>query len=291
LFDLMRERGENPDAPRPTPPQPARPATTPAQSKPPVAPPSASESGPSVSTKQTAWDSSGGVSRAERSAAAMLDNEVQDESGIRISSPMFYTLIVIAFVLILGAWTVGYQRGNAAGKKAIEPYVRDQPVVRPVQTGSQGTAGDPSLANPEQSNTAKPRTDSNTPPTSNSTLGDVGVMSPSGFLANDPRQSQFNYLVLATLNTEQTADAIAFMYSNSVEVIGVPVVDSRSSSANNPSLYTLYSLGVAIPSNQWNAMSTQRTQHQSLIVNLGSRWQRERRGGSDFSQAFWEKYE
>lgn len=283
LFDLMRERGNQPDAPILTP----KPATTPSQAKPLTPANSGGASGPDVSTKQTAWDTSGGVSRAERSAAAMLDTEVIDDSGVRLSSPMFYTLIAIAFALIIGAWTIGYQRGNIAGKAAIEPYVRDQPVVRPVQPAAE----DPTLL-PAQTNIDQPNNPTTSQPTAISTA-DSGIMSPSGFLDADPRSPGLNYLVLATLSTEQAADAISFMYSNSVSVIGVPVVDSEASRANNPSRYTLYSLGVAIPGNQWSAMSVERIQHQTLIANLGSRWQRERRGASDFSvsKTNWEKFE
>jgi len=248
------------------------------------------EHGPDVGTKQTAWDSSGGVSRAERSAAAMLDAEVLDDSGVRLSSPLFYTLIAVAFAFIIGAWTVGYQRGSIAGKKAIEPYVRDQPVVRPIQ-GESDSSPD-SAQNTSPSTTTPPDDRSNTQPMTTPIPVGSGILSPTGFLSSDPRLPGNNYLVLATLSTQQAADAISFMQSNSVEIIGVPVVDSGASSANNPSRYTLYSLGVAIPSNQWNAVSVERSQHQLLIAQLGARWQRERRGGSDFSQekTNWEKY-
>ncbi|MBL4698325.1 MAG: hypothetical protein JKX70_05785 [Phycisphaerales bacterium] len=284
LFDLMRERGENPNAPTPVP------KPTPLTGSKPISPGVGSDAGPDVSVQQTAWDTSGGVSRAERSAAAaMLDGEVQNDSGVRLSSPMFYTLIVIAIALIVGAWTFGYQRGNKAGRDEMSQLVGDQPVVRP--------AGQPVVTNPVETS---PQTGSQDDPIANPATSPstnlpvrVGVMSPSGFLQDDPRERGLNYLVLATLSTEQAADAISFMYSNGVTIIGVPVVDNRSSSANNPSRYTLYSLGVAIPGNQWSAMSSARTQHQQLISSLGARWQRERRGASDFSQSKtnWEKFE
>ncbi len=285
LFDLMRERGEDSNAPQSSPKLTPKPAPTPSQPRPATSPATGDQGGPDVPTKQTAWDSSGGVSRAERSAAAMLDDEVVGDSGIRLSSPMFYTLIAVGFALILAAWTIGYQRGNAAGKKAIEPYVRDQPVVRPVETTA------PAVNQP-QVGTDQPNATTISPGTTPKIAISSGpaVMSPSGFLDTDPREPGLNYLVLATLNTEQAADAISFMYLNSVPVIGVPVVDNRASSANNPSRYTLYSLGVAIPGNQWSAMSVERSEHQRLIADLGARWQRERRGGSNFSQTNWEKY-
>ena len=222
----------------------------------------------------------------------MLDEEVHTESGVRLSSPVFYTLIVLAVALILSAWAVGYKVGEKAGASKIEDYVRDQPVVSPIsnqantQIQEPNTTNDPGILaiNQPDSSTQQPQNQiSNTAP--------VGIMSPTGFLTDDPREPGLNYLVLATLDTEQAADAIAFMYSHGVRVIGVPEVDSSGSSANNPSRYRLYSLGLAIPGNQWSAMSAQRLQHQQRVADLGSRWQREHRGGSDFSLTNWEKFE
>ena len=317
LFDLMRERGQDPHAPKPTPNPNQNPSDSNAGESipaPSLAPPHASaqvhpstqaipQSSPSVEggsttpSRQTAWDSSGGVSRAERSAAAaMFDEDTQSDSGIRLSSPMFYALIVIALALVIGAWTVGYQRGNKAGKEEMSQLVDDQPVVRPLDTGTQP---DPIVNQPvvNQPTQRTPNTNPDSNPASNSTTNPAtqptgaGILSASGYLTSDPREPGLNYLVLATLNAEQAANAISFMYSHAIAVIGVPVVDSGARGANNPSRYTLYSLGVAIPGNQWSAMSSARMQHQRQIADLGARWQAEQRGASDFSQTNWEKYD
>ncbi len=230
----------------------------------------------------------------------MLDADAPDESGIRLSSPVFYTMIVLAIALILSAWALGYKLGEKEGASKIEELVRDQPVVSPGnQPGSEATDdltqnpgssdNQRSISNPTTPTQREPVDSGNQP----STRTGAGVMGSSGYLSEDPRVPGLNYLVLATLSTEQAADAISFMFSQGVDVIGVPVVDSGRSAANNPSLYTLYSLGVAIPGNQWSAMSVQRNQHQRLIADLGARWQRERRGASDFSESKtnWEKFE
>ena len=58
----------------------------------------------------------------------MFDEDTQSDSGIRLSSPMFYALIVIALALVIGAWTIGYQRGNKAGKEEMSQLVDDQHV-------------------------------------------------------------------------------------------------------------------------------------------------------------------
>ncbi len=232
----------------------------------------------------------------------MLDDDVQTDTGIVLSTPKFYTIIAIALVLIVGAWAGGYQIGFGDGKDEMSQFVRDQPVVSP-QTGSNST-GTQRVVDPPAGNTqsqagnqsgSQPsrQTSTQAPPQTTTTpaRSPSSIMSAAVFIGDDPRSEGLNYLVLATLPTEQAADAISFMNTNGVTIIGVPELDSRGSGANNPSRYTLYSLGLAIPGNRWSAMSSQRIDHQSMIATLGARWQRERRGGSDFSQTNWEKYE
>jgi len=227
----------------------------------------------------------------------MLDEPVTTDSGITLSVPKFYTLIALALVLIVGAWAGGYQIGKRDGKDEMSRFVPDQPVVRPIasETGGSQPTTQPQ-AQPRQTNTGS----TTQPPAGNSSGAQPQnqpqaraseIMTANGYRAQDPRTSGMNYLVLATLPTEQAADAISFMNSNGLTIIGVPQLDSRGSSANNPSRYTLYSLGLAIPGNRWSAMSNQRLEHQRMVANLGAQWQRERRGGSDFSQTNWEKYE
>jgi hypothetical protein len=317
LFDLMRERGEDQDGPNSQPnplPNPSQSGSNPTAN--PVPPP-ASQAAPSSTSSQTtqqssahaqgaqsmqsAWDTSGGVSRAERSAAAMLDDDVQSESGILLSMPKFYTIVAVIFGLLLVVWVVGYKLGVSDGKAEMTPFVRDQPVVRPQNDPSTN----PSLNNPSRStnNASQPDSSggtetrsgvvnpSNTPQNSSNAQSIGSIMTLTGFTSQDPRQVGFNYLVLATLEESQAAEAIAYMSSNGVNLIGIRQVDSGNSSANNPPRYTLYSLGLAIPGNRWSAMSSDRARHQQLVADLGTRWQREFRGGSDFTRTNWEKYD
>lgn len=317
LFDLMRERGNKPDAPAPMPEQhpqaPPRPAPTPAESA--VAPAASPDSPPSsaapaaspapasttatpeTAARKTAWDTSGGVSRAERSAAAMLDEEIPTDSGIQLTTTRFYTMIAVALVLIIGAWAGGYQLGKSDGKKEMTPFVSEPLVVEPPQGASDNTPPtNPRDAVPQdtQSNLVIPAQatpQANQAPQQPTPPTPQAIMTASGFVNADPRQPGMNYLVLATLSAEQAHDAVKFMGANGVQVMGAPQLDSGRDSANNPSRYTLYSLGLAIPGNRWSSMSLQRTEHQRSVARLGARWQREHRGGSDFSQTNWEKFE
>lgn len=308
LFDLMRERGDRPQVPRAqqeqqkaqgeqatktgAPTAAPQPGTQPGAD--PAARPNAQPRLQQDEKRSTAWDSTGGVSRAERSAAAMLDEPVQSESGITLSIPRFYTMIAVALVLIVGAWAGGYRIGYTDGRDEMSQFVRtDQPVVSPQSDPTGSSRPDPATTRPADRGTAPATNQANnqqpTNPSASRTLD--AIMTPTGFRPDDPRTPGMNYLMLATLPTVQASEAISFMRANGVTIIGVPQLDSGRGSANNPSRYTLYSLGLAIPGNRWSAMSNQRAEHQQMIAELGKRWQREQQGGSDFSQPLWEKYE
>ena len=293
LFDLMRERGERPQAPKPQDAPQSTPAPAPTD-KPIQKPDAVAAPVAPRQERPTAWDTSGGVSRAERSAAAMLDEEPQTESGITLSVAKFYTLVAIALVLVVGAWAGGYQIGYGDGKDEMVQFLPDQPVVSP--QGNQPTTSQQPINTPNDStnqpiNRPEPSTQGTPESTPAPAQSASAIMTPNGFRQDDPRTVGMNYLALATLPTEQATDAINFMSLNGVTVIGVPVLDSRGNSANNPSRYSLYSLGLAIPGNRWSAMSNQRLEHQQMIATLGARWQLERRGGSDFSRTNWEKFD
>lgn len=293
MFDLMRERGERPQAPKPQDAPQSTPATAPTD-KPIQKPDAVAAPVAPRQERPTAWDTSGGVSRAERSAAAMLDEEPQTESGITLSVAKFYTLVAIALVLVVGAWAGGYQIGYGDGKDEMVQFLPDQPVVSP--QGKQPTTSQQPINTPNDStnqpiNRPEPSTQGTPESTPAPAQSASAIMTPNGFRQDDPRTVGMNYLALATLPTEQATDAINFMSLNGVTVIGVPVLDSRGNSANNPSRYSLYSLGLAIPGNRWSAMSNQRLEHQQMIATLGARWQLERRGGSDFSRTNWEKFD
>ena len=276
----MRERERAANAPDPI---------TPTQRERPSASPSEPRVNPPAQTRPTAWDSSGGVSRAERSAAAMLDEAPQTEKTLKLPMSMAYLIVALMLAGLVGAWVGGYKLGEKSGKAQMESLVKDEPVVRPRdEERVQEPVIDRSMPTTPVLTTEDPilrdRIDPNAP--------GLAVMSASGFLADDPREEATNYLELATLPRDEASSAIKFMSEHGVPVIGIPRLDSRRSDANNPSRYTLYSLGVAAPGDQFRTMTRERDDHQRLIAKLGNQWQQEFRGGSDFavSKTQWVKY-
>lgn len=233
---------------------------------------------------------SAGVSRAERSAATMQEDPAQLEGGLHLSMSRVYLVIATFAVLLVIVWAVAYRMGTEFGKSQMDDLITDKPLVLP-----------PNDTNPSTTNTSNPTTTNSDPlpseavtqPPRSPAKPAQAVMTAQGYQEADPRVPGSNYLQLATLSTEQAADAVIWMSEQGMPVIGVPVVDSSVRAGNNPSRYTLYSLGLAVPGGgQFRAMESQRNEHSRQIATLGAQWMKERRGGSDFSESKtqWVKY-
>ena len=227
-----------------------------------------------------------GVTQEERSAT--LEDEAlhtDHEKVVRLTMSRVYLVIAAVLLLLVLVWAGAYQIGRSAGKDEMESLIDDRPVVLPQRDP------DPIAQNPDPIR-YEPIESTPTDPPRSPARGVVGVLSPQGFLQSDPREPGMNYLQLGVLDAQQAGDAIEFMALHGETVIGVPL-DSRGGSANNPVRYTLYSLGLAVPSEQYRSMESQRRSHVERIASLGDRWVRERRGGSDFSpsKTLWVKYE
>ena len=66
-------------------------------------------------------------------------------------------------------------------------------------------------------------------------------------------------------------------------------LERRDRATNNP-WYRLFSLETPVPSERFAAMGRERRDHIRRVAEIGQRWRREERGGSDFSSAFYSKY-
>lgn len=264
LFELLRQRSEEPAAPatQRRDPDPAVPWT------------------------------GAGVTRAERSAAA-LDDEPRPTGELRVPMTRVYMAIAVTMLFLVGAWAAGYYFGVKDGKAQIDRVVGDglgeQPVVLP-PPGSNEQGARPTATN-QPANPAINNDHGRTPPAgiTPAPAGQPWVLALGGVRATDPRVQGSNYLALATLPPDQTLDAVTFLDSKGLRAVGVPV-DSGGRSANNPARYTLISLGLAVPSGQFSSTVEQRRAHETLVRTLGTEWQRAHRGGSDFSQTQWIRY-
>lgn len=207
-----------------------------------------------------------------------------------LSYVALYGIVAGALLLAVACWSIGYRVGFGRGEDAWaaqeagsgeRTYPRDPLNGGGAETPRGGAGADKPVG-------GSGGTDSG---------GGAGVQAPRGQVVTarglaerDPRQEGFNYLELATLSRAQVEDAVVFLAGEGVEAIGVPEVDSRGGGANNPVRYRLVSIEVAIPSEQFRAMRTQRLDHEGLIQRLGRVWQKEHKGASDFGSPLWKRY-
>lgn len=293
LFELLRERGETPPSGEPlrerqdqAPPIRAEPK--PAERTEPKPKPAPASRGRETDSG-VPW-ATGGVTRAERSAATFEDEPAQT-GDMRISAAKVYTGIAVALALIVVAWVAGYRIGHDAGKAEMSALLPDDPVVNPPrQLGNSGNATQPNAGTPVADPGPKTEQEPVTQPIRPAPLPANWAMLADGLRTADPRVPGNNYLELATLPAEQASDALAYLASRGVRAIGSPV-DSGARGDNNPSRYTLYSLGLAVPSGQYSTTATERRDHQALVASIGADWMRDRRGGSNFSQTLWRRYD
>lgn len=234
---------------------------------------------------------SAGVSRAERSAATMQEDPAQLEGGIHLSMSRVYLVIASFAVVMVIVWAAAYRMGTEFGKSQMDDLIT-KPLVLPPNDTTPIASNNSS--NPVTTTNSDPLpSEAVTQPPRSPAKPAQAVMTAQGYQETDPRVPGSNYLQLATLSTEQAADAVIWMSEQGMPVIGVPVVDSSVRAGNNPSRYTLYSLGLAVPGGgQFRAMESQRNEHSRQIATLGAQWMKERRGGSDFSESKtqWVKY-
>ena len=226
-----------------------------------------------------------GVTRAERSAAT-LEDEPRHPGELRVPMTRVYMAVAVVLILVVGAWAAGYRLGYGAGKDEMGRVVGAEPIVPPVRTPAETDPGVGATGLPTPATGGSARPSAQTP----RTPAGAWVLLPEGQRGVDPRTPGSNYLELATLPADQAADALGFLASRGVRAIGVPV-DSGTRDANNPARYTLVSLGLAVPSGQFRSMGEQRREHERRVEAIGADWKRERRGGSDFSQTLWRRYD
>ena len=235
----------------------------------------------------------GTVTSAERAAALSVDHADPSQSVIRLTMPRLYLSIAVVLLMMTGVWAAAYNIGVEEGKAQMESLIDDptSSIVVPRRepdppAGAVQADAQPAVEAPDRTGPGVPA------PEGPGASPRDGVLVAGGSVVPDPREQGTNYLKLGTLDASQARDALAFFAASGVRLIAAPL-DSGGGSGNDPVRFTLYSVELGVPSGEYRAMSSERDAHQRRIADIGSRWQRERRGGSDFAQSktLWVKYE
>lgn len=192
------------------------------------------------------------------------------------------TIVVLSFAV--GSWL---SKRNAERSSAGQ---LPQPVILEPSDGT----GERSLADalPDAAERApQPATPGRSQPAATQPrTGDAACLLPTGWTSGDPRTPGLNYLLLATLTQTESEDAVAYLAANGLETFALRV-DMQASKGNNsgPSRpYRLYVLK-GITSEEYSRRMTARTNVEAEVARLGPKWQKERRGSSNFAKPAWEK--
>jgi hypothetical protein len=181
-----------------------------------------------------------------------------------------YLAMALMATLLVVAWIAGWKLGQTHQAQKDEPLIqRKGPAI------TEAGAESPELVS------EIPRGPSG---------GGGGVAPQAEPVAGlDPREKGLNYLYLAVLSQPEAERAGKFLRDKGVEAYAVPWVDPKGSGANNAGpLYRLFVLpGVTGGDLKKSAAQNLQTE----VARLGSVWQKEYRGTSNFGKLSWEKYQ
>ncbi len=215
-------------------------------------------------------------------------------------------LLTLGVLLYAGGYKIGWNAGQDQFASSLGASVDDhlEPIRDPISDPQRSLPDNPVAVRteplapqggapqrqgePEHPPPRKPPIQ--TPPPGKSVL-DVGsgpIITYAGMVQGDPRTPGVNYVQLVDLPRAQAVAAIEYLAAHNERAIAVPL-ERRAREPNNP-WYRLFSLEVPVPSEQFAAMGRDRRDHIRRVAQIGQRWRREERGGSDFSTAFYSKY-
>jgi len=244
-----------------------------------------------------------GSARGGASSEGSSKSRVARGGELRIPLSTAYIGIALLIGVLLLVWVVGHKVGYEAGKREITRGLSGQDLGgvtiadpleagRPGETPSSGSGGTRPAGDPAGRPAANRGGDERAggvklpePPVAGPRggSGEPVIISPRGLLSVDPRTPGTNYLVLATLDEAAASDAVQFLAANGLESIAVPTGPGSDR-------YRVVSLGLAVPSGQYQQMGDQRRAHERVVGDLGAKWLREQRGASDFSRPQWALY-
>ncbi len=219
-------------------------------------------------------------------------------AGGRLRVPKYLVWLAIAIILL--AVVIAYIIGARSGSTPIEPRLTPpilEPTDQPEDRSSSPAAGTASSA-AQQPKSGNVKSDNEKLVPREGRDGTVLIppagavaLTAKGWLPSDPRQDGLNYLLLASFNLTESEDAVVFLSENGLETFALYVDPSRVQ-GNNPDPTRPFRLFVSrgISSDEYSKKMTARTGVEGQVARLGPRWQKERKGSSNFAKPDWQKY-
>lgn len=208
--------------------------------------------------------------------------------AIRVPTGYVVPLVLLVAVLVVGAYTTGYQsRKSEEIRLQSDSAAQDMtdlvdPLNQPKAATLPKTQPKPPPLQPPKSTPPKPTTNSPKPPETRANQSQsgksAGVVMVKG-TADDPRQSGLNYLIAATLPPDEAEKAAAFLVSRGLEIAVVP--------ADNASLRWVVVLqGVAAKDLSGPAAKAL----EQRLQTLGREYKQVLKGPTVFNDPWWKKH-
>jgi hypothetical protein len=236
---------------------------------------------PEGSAGADAWAAQSGVSGATVRVPV---------NAVYLAAAGFVLLMVIAYGVGSFLSRRAAERESAAGRE-------QPPISEPVDSpGTAGTALDAAPATKPPSRGEAPKISSATTPAAETPVpsvprpSDALCLTSKGWTTSDQREDGLNYLLLAYVSQTEAEDAISFLAENGLETFAL-YVDPSQVRGNNFSPTRPYKLYASkgITSDEYSKKMTAKTNVEAAVARLGPRWQKERKGSSNFSKPAWEK--
>lgn len=206
---------------------------------------------------------------------------------VRVPVNAIYLAIAALVAMIVLSFAVGSVLSKREAEQAALRQVPQPLIVEPAEGGDEGSLG---AALPVDPTPARPSTPPPSPANARRPSADASCLLPGGWTSGDPRTPGLNYLLLATLNQTESEDAVAFLAANGLETFALRV-ETQALKGNNSGPARPYRLYVlkGITSEEYSRRMTARTNIEAEVARLGPKWQKERRGSSNFAKPAWEK--
>jgi hypothetical protein len=234
-------------------------------------------------------------------ADAWAANAGMPGNAVRIPVNALYLAIAALVALIILAFAVGSVLSRRHAERELasqrpQPIVTEPPeLITPSETVGQPTEpikGDVSKNEGEQAAKEKARTPDAGAKRVQTTAAPAGgpCLTSRGWEQEDPREGGLNYLLLAYLTQTESEDAVTFLSQNGLETFALRV-DPQQVRGNNSGPTRPYKLYVSkgITSDEYSKKMTAKTNVEAAVARLGPRWQKERKGSSNFGKPAWEK--
>lgn len=218
---------------------------------------------PAATPSDKAWASWSGKGTWKRLAEPVT---------VRTSTVLIAAGVAVA-VLVL-TWAIGYTSGKTQGeesaKRDLGPNIKPENV--PLNPGL--------VSAPPQAPEVRPQE----PKTPTVERQAPAFASPS----SDPRIAGNNYLLLASGMDKEASDRLV-QFLNQGGLPAFAAVDKPASGSNNRGSYTVFA-SRGITSDEYKNRAGVRTEVEALAGRLGKQWQKDKKGQTDFSQAYWQKF-